>query len=384
MDRSAGSEAEDSTTPEPSNAGDAPATVVPVSESTPALGTDNAGLPAPPAVDAPAPPLTSDGDLGHPFADAAADPIAPTPGPDSGIDAAVTAVAVPTAASAPATGDPAGPAAKAETVAAVTAAADPTGTSATAEPKSRPVAPTSADTSTGAEAEPVGERAPALPGSEPGRPHGKPAEAEASEPQTPAVKHSPADIKDRAADLAGQGTRAVDAKADPLPTTAAPAIQGGAPPATPAAPNPTQTPAAAIVVPIEGLAVEIAARAHGGQHRFEVRLDPPDLGRIDVRLHVDRHGQVTSHLVVDRIDTLDLLRRDAADLERSLQQAGLKTSDNGLQFSLRDQSLGTDAGSRDGGRMAQVTVPDNEVATPAVAMRGYLRPGLGSGIDIHV
>jgi len=30
-----------------------------------------------------------------------------------------------------------------------------------------------------------------------------------------------------------------------------------------------------------------------GNTRFEVRLDPADLGRIDVRIDVDRSGQVT-------------------------------------------------------------------------------------------
>ena len=43
--------------------------------------------------------------------------------------------------------------------------------------------------------------------------------------------------------------------------------------------------------------------------------------------------------MVERADTLDLLKRDAAQLERALQQAGLKTSDNALEFSLRQQAL---------------------------------------------
>ena len=92
-----------------------------------------------------------------------------------------------------------------------------------------------------------------------------------------------------------------------------------------------------VAVPIAGLAVEIASHALGGKNRFEIRLDPPELGRIDVRLDVDRDGKVTSRLVVDRPETLDILRRDAPALERSLQQAGLKTADDALQFSLRDQ-----------------------------------------------
>ena len=105
----------------------------------------------------------------------------------------------------------------------------------------------------------------------------------------------------------------------------------------PAPPPPTQPTSA---VPIAGLALEIAARVQSGRSRFEIRLDPPELGRIDVRLDVDRSGQVTSRLVVDKAETLDLLRRDAPELERALQQAGLKTGDNGLQFALRDQTGG--------------------------------------------
>ena len=64
--------------------------------------------------------------------------------------------------------------------------------------------------------------------------------------------------------------------------------------------------------PAAGLAVEIAARAQTGQNRFEIRLDPPELGRIDVRLDIDSSGQVTSRLVVERADTLEHLRRDSA------------------------------------------------------------------------
>ena len=80
--------------------------------------------------------------------------------------------------------------------------------------------------------------------------------------------------------------------------------------------------------------------AQAGKNHFEIRLDPPELGRIEVRLDVDRDGHVTSRLIADRSDTLDLLRRDASGLERALQDAGLKTADNGLQFSLRDQTMG--------------------------------------------
>src|SRR4029079_14250633 len=111
-------------------------------------------------------------------------------------------------------------------------------------------------------------------------------------------------------------------------------------PATTTPPTSVAQPGVPAAIPFGGLAVEIAGRAIAGKNRFEIRLDPPELGRIEVRLDVDRDGNVTSRLTVDRADTFDLLRRDAAGLERALQDAGLKTTDNSLQFSLRDQSMG--------------------------------------------
>jgi flagellar hook-length control protein FliK len=141
-------------------------------------------------------------------------------------------------------------------------------------------------------------------------------------------------------------------------------------------------PAPAVLVPIAGLAIEIAARLQAGRNRFEIRLDPPELGRVDVRLDVDREGNVSSRLVVERAETLELLRRDASQLERALQQAGLKTADNSLQFSLRDQSSARH--DDDNPNRARVIVPDPDLI-PADTGRIYGRMlGLGGGVDIRV
>jgi flagellar hook-length control protein FliK len=159
--------------------------------------------------------------------------------------------------------------------------------------------------------------------------------------------------------------------------TAAPAL--GSAPATAHA-----AAAYAAGVPISALGVEIAARARDGKNRFEIRLDPPDLGRIDVRLDVDRQGHVTSRLVVERSETLDLLKRDAPSLERALQSAGLKT-DGGLEFSLRDQSLARDRSAQGTSAPINTPLPDDDSAPAAVAQRSYWRlGGAGSGVDISV
>lgn len=139
-------------------------------------------------------------------------------------------------------------------------------------------------------------------------------------------------------------------------------------------------------VPLDGLAADIALRAAGGNSRFEIRLDPAELGRIDVRLDVDKHGQVTSHLTVERPATLDMLRRDAPQLQQALEDAGLKTGDSGLQFSLRDQSSSGQQNDNGSGRQSQRLVIAEENAVPAqTAGRNYGRVlGSGGGVDIRV
>ena len=138
-------------------------------------------------------------------------------------------------------------------------------------------------------------------------------------------------------------------------------------------------------VAIAGLAAEIATRATEGKRRFEVRLDPPELGRIDVRLDIGRDGQVTSRLVVEKAETLDLLRRDAQSLQQTLQNAGLRTDAGGLQFSLRDQSGGQQQAWQSEAPPRLLIVPDTTVAVQEAVRRGYgaLR-GMGGGVDIRV
>ena len=127
------------------------------------------------------------------------------------------------------------------------------------------------------------------------------------------------------------------------------------------------------------------SKALAGKNRFEIRLDPPELGRIEVRLDVDRDGNVTSRLIADRSDTLDLLRRDATGLERALQDAGLKTADNGLQFSLRDQSMGREQSNTPMPRRRADRRQDNALPAIDATQRNYSRlAGLRGGIDIRV
>ena len=151
----------------------------------------------------------------------------------------------------------------------------------------------------------------------------------------------------------------------------------------------TAAPATGAPVPVSGLAVEIAASVQSGRTRFELRLDPADLGRIDVRIDVDRSGQVTSHLTVEKPETLSMLRQDAPQLQQALNDAGLKTSSNGLQFSLRDQSGSGQQNWQDSNQPngnAQRLVVSEDASVPAsLAGQSYGRlPSASGGVDISV
>jgi flagellar hook-length control protein FliK len=82
---------------------------------------------------------------------------------------------------------------------------------------------------------------------------------------------------------------------------------------------------------------QMQSQSRPGQSRFQIRLDPAELGRIDVEMTVTKDGEVKAKLTVDKAETLDMFMRDQRSLERALEAAGLKPDQGGLQFSLRDE-----------------------------------------------
>jgi flagellar hook-length control protein FliK len=86
------------------------------------------------------------------------------------------------------------------------------------------------------------------------------------------------------------------------------------------------------------VAVEMARNLKNAQTRFQMRFDPPELGRVDVNMKVAADGSVKAHLIVDRPETLDMFLRDQRGLERALEAAGLNADSADLQFSLRQDT----------------------------------------------
>lgn len=172
---------------------------------------------------------------------------------------------------------------------------------------------------------------------------------------------------------------------DPSAIMAPHAASASSPGAGPAA-NLEITRAAADPAPdLNGFAVSIAARSLSGAKQFEIRLDPPELGRVDVRLSIDAAGKAVAHMATDQPQTLDLLRKDAPALTQALRDAGLDVSQNGLNFSLRGQDR--QSGDSQGGSQGRKSSLSARLAIRAVqapAAFAYAGAASSARLDIHV
>lgn len=109
-------------------------------------------------------------------------------------------------------------------------------------------------------------------------------------------------------------------------------------------PNPTDRPAATAQHVIDQIKVNITRAAKAGLDRVTIQLKPVELGRIEIKLEMSEDHKVRVTVIADTKDTLNLLQTDSRTLERTLNDAGLRTDANNLHFNLRSE---TDAGAAD-------------------------------------
>lgn len=83
------------------------------------------------------------------------------------------------------------------------------------------------------------------------------------------------------------------------------------------------------------IALQIVRSLPNGVDRFTVHLQPAELGSVDIQLNFEGSGKVSALIAVERAETLELLQRDSRLLERSLGDNGLKLSNDGLSFTLK-------------------------------------------------
>jgi flagellar hook-length control protein FliK len=88
---------------------------------------------------------------------------------------------------------------------------------------------------------------------------------------------------------------------------------------------------------IQAVAVMIEKMTTGSdkaKQELSVQLDPPELGRMQIQLSLEKGDTMKVHLIAEKQDTLTLLQRDSHALREALDSAGIKLDGSSLSFDL--------------------------------------------------
>lgn len=100
--------------------------------------------------------------------------------------------------------------------------------------------------------------------------------------------------------------------------------------------------------PVEQVKVKISQGIEMGMDKISIKLNPAELGKVDVDMDVDKDGKTHVRIVADRSETLDFLRKDSGELQKALRELGVHTDGSNMQFSLNQNGNngGNEAGNQ--------------------------------------
>ncbi len=125
----------------------------------------------------------------------------------------------------------------------------------------------------------------------------------------------------------------------------------------------------------------------GGPTEMTIQMDPPELGRVLAKLHFGKDKSVKAVLMIEKPETYQMLIRDAASLERALQNAGLTTDSASLSFELAQDGSAFNSdnngqgGGEPSGRQAAGESGDEDIIQASMTWQvdsqtGYVRYNL--------
>jgi hypothetical protein len=132
-----------------------------------------------------------------------------------------------------------------------------------------------------------------------------------------------------------------------------------------------------VPVPYGMLPIEIGLGALQGRRTIEVHLSPDDLGTVEIRLEVSDDKKVSANITASRPETLAMMMNDASELRTVLDQTGMTTTADTLQFALKQdgsftQGNGQNAEQRQNGQPQQhhrSSPPPFQDAVPISSLR---------------
>ena len=126
-----------------------------------------------------------------------------------------------------------------------------------------------------------------------------------------------------------------------------------------------------------------------GQNRVLLQLFPEELGRVDIRMDIDRDNHASVRIITESREAYDLLRADKPNLERLLLDAGLTTDQDSMQFSHHSQedsqhaSAGQQSLSSGDAAREKAALGDDELTSDA-AITDQLSLIATTGLNIKV
>lgn len=101
----------------------------------------------------------------------------------------------------------------------------------------------------------------------------------------------------------------------------------------------TQATATASHPATQVVAATLARTYEGGETKaMTLRLDPPELGKIEIQMQFTKDKSVKTHMVFEKPETMLMMQRDSRTLELAMQNAGMDSGGNSLSFELGSQS----------------------------------------------
>lgn len=88
----------------------------------------------------------------------------------------------------------------------------------------------------------------------------------------------------------------------------------------------------------EQVKVNITKSAVRGVDKIDITLKPQDLGHIEIKMHLAKDGKLQAEIVASRPETMEMLQKEAQNLQRSFEEAGFQTDENSLNFSCREDN----------------------------------------------
>lgn len=124
------------------------------------------------------------------------------------------------------------------------------------------------------------------------------------------------------------------------------------------------------------------AQQGDGTKTLAIQLDPPELGKMQLKMKYEKGEPLRVHIVLEKADTMAMFQRDAHSLQNILSQAGLQTDSGSLTFDLAGQqsfgeAMGDQGGDsgRNGSAWTSDTAGSDEVIETSLSL--YVDPDTG-------